>query len=903
MGLSERTKSLWAKSCRDGSGQWLPLYIHMSDAAHTAKNLWYDWVPASTKNIINRAVPNALQLFMFLAAVHDLGKATPAFQLAKPYETELLRQVKERIRSAGLSCKDLLKPEAIPHARASYLIAVRAGLPRELAAIIGGHHGSPVTSSEIANAVGYESHIGSDAPSWCEVQQELIGYAAELSGADLDKLKAVSLPAPVQMILSSIIIMTDWIVSDKKYFLYIDGIQTKIPHMDQRAESAWEEMEFTACWETPDEDTLALSDLYVERFDITPRPVQTAAADAMFNAASPGIVVIEAPMGEGKTEAALAAAEILAAKTGQGGVFFALPTQATSDGIFLRILHWISSFDNDFPHSITLAHGKSRLNEDYQGLAQASSNVDEGKEDVIVHDWFKGRKKGILADFVVGTVDQILMGGLQQRHLALRHLGLANKVVIIDECHAYDAYMNSYLYRTLNWLGAYKVPVIILSATLPSRTRHKLVEAYMNIRSSRDLPPPAWTGNRAYPLITYSDGDEVKSIAVPRSDRHLTVKIARLKDDELTDRLDMLLQAGGCAGIIVNTVRRAQELARQLSKHFGEDMVKLLHARMIASERVERERELRELLGKTGEKRPYKLIVVGTQVMEQSLDVDFDLLITDICPMDLLIQRIGRLHRHERMRPDNLKTAMCFVIGMEESGFEKGAELIYGAYMLMNTQALLPETITLPDDISKLVQAAYAEEGLNIDSQAYRKAKLEHEEYIIGKERLASNFQIRAPSACKRSGILDLISIEVAKDSTGKRAEAKVRDTGDAIEVLVILRKNNGNFYTLPFLTDQSGVLIPREKPDDKLAGIIAGCSLKLPQEFTYPWKIDESIQAFEDNNRRLLPYEWQQSSWLKDELFLVLDEDFTAEILNYRLTYDEKYGLMTEKAGDESGS
>ena len=161
-------------------------------------------------------------------------------------------------------------------------------------------------------------------------------------------------------------------------------------------------------------------------------------------------------MGAGKTEAALVCAEILAAKTKRTGVFFALPTQATSDGIFPRLLDWIKNLDTDSVHAIELAHGKAQFNEDYQALRLfgGDANVGEDEDDgVIVHQWFGGPKKTLLADFVAGTIDQLLLAALKQKHVMLRHLGLAGKVVVIDECHAYDAYMGQYLYRALNWLG------------------------------------------------------------------------------------------------------------------------------------------------------------------------------------------------------------------------------------------------------------------------------------------------------------------------------------------------------------------------------------------------------------------------------------------------------------------
>ena len=202
------------------------------------------------------------------------------------------------------------------------------------------------------------------------------------------------------------------------------------------------------------------------------------------------------------------------------------------------------------------------------------------------------------------------MGALRQKHLALRHLGLAGKVVIIDECHAYDAYMNSYLCRTLNWLGAYEVPVIILSATLTAKNRSQLTGAYLNRDCSADhdsssgavpgrRPSHAWTSFKGYPLITYSDGGRVRRVLPAPGERGVEIHLSRLDDNRIGDVLEDFLSAGGCAGTIVNTVGRAQELMRQLSDRFGDDAVRLLHSRFIAPERIRKEARLRRELGRS----------------------------------------------------------------------------------------------------------------------------------------------------------------------------------------------------------------------------------------------------------------------------------------------------------------
>ena len=198
-----------------------------------------------------------------------------------------------------------------------------------------------------------------------------------------------------------------------------------------------------------------------------PNSLQSEILDITGDADKPGIYILEAPMGIGKTEAALSAAEILAAKYGSGGVFFGMPTQATSNGIFVRLEDWAkkNADEEKTLHSIRLAHAAAELNDDYHDLVSGDSVMyDEDGSGLVVHSGLSGRKQALLSDFVIGTVDQMLLAALKQKHVMLRHLGLAGKVVIVDECQAYDAYMNCYLDRVMTWLGVYKVPVIILSS-------------------------------------------------------------------------------------------------------------------------------------------------------------------------------------------------------------------------------------------------------------------------------------------------------------------------------------------------------------------------------------------------------------------------------------------------------
>lgn len=356
----------------------------------------------------------------------------------------------------------------------------------------------------------------------------------------------------------------------------------------------------------------------------------------------------------------------------------------------------------------------AELNEDYQRLAMGNAALwdeDAGNGLPMVHDWLNGRKVALLSNFVIGTVDQLLMAALKQKHAMLRHLGLAGKVVIVDEVHAYDAYMNQYLDMALTWLGKYNVPVILLSATLPEKRRRELLNSYLGLSYGMEAAPEnGWRPAEDYLLLTWTDGDTVKQDAVSNGSGSCTVLINRIDDSRVVECLSEGLSGGGYACLILNTVTRAQELAERVGAAMPDAKVMLFHARYIMADRAELERDILRHLGKdSGPRERNGLIVIGTQVLGQSLDIDADMMITDLCPMELLLQRIGRLHRHslhDGIRPDRLRQARCFGITPADGSLEEDVKAIYGEWPLMRTGRLLPDKISLPEDIPVLVKVA-----------------------------------------------------------------------------------------------------------------------------------------------------------------------------------------------------
>lgn len=372
--------------------------------------------------------------------------------------------------------------------------------------------------------------------------------------------------------------------------------------------------------------------------------------------------------------------------------------------------------------------------------------------------------------------------------------------------------------------------------------------------------------------MTYTDGGTVRQRRDFTKEENKCVVVRRLEENHLEEMLETLLANGGVAGIIVNTVGRAQGLFKRLVKVFGRD-VSLLHAKFIDTDRVTKEKVLMDNVGKDA-KRPRRAIVIGTQVLEQSLDIDFDVLVTDLCPMDLLLQRVGRLHRHPISRPEGLSTPVLYVMGQSDALiFEKGTSAIYGDYLLARTQKLLPQEIFLSRDISPLVQSVYDDTEIHWDKdvqEIYEKAKEKHEIQIMKKTNTAQNqFLLQKPHLKIKPDKYNLIgwlNTAVTFDSE-EIAFAQVRDAEESIEVIALMKYGTGYGY---FGKEED---ISNQVANYKVAKEIAKQTLKLSSSIARLafGNIQKTIQWLEEYNRENL-YSWQQQPWLKGSLGILFE-------------------------------
>lgn len=416
-----KTRLLAGKTDPENTSLWLPLWMHLWDTAGIMERLVRQWLPESAKRAMGFEREEALLAHArFLGGIHDIGKATVAFQ-ANILRT--LPEARQRLEIlTPLDCPEQNRRES-PHARAGEAILLWDDCPGGLASIVGAHHGRPQSCAAVDDQLeGWESNYYPKGQKkvWESFWTELLMTVLQDCGFD-DTAELYDLDPQEEVLLTGLLIMADWIASNTEYFPLIPVEELgSMQDYPARVDRAWEKLALPFPWEA--QPGIADPQEFAVRFGFAPNAVQRAVLEAADTAAEPGILILEAQMGVGKTEAALAAAEIMASRFGLGGVFFGLPTQATANGIFPRLLGWADTQSEEtLPQAIKLAHGMAELNENYLRLQGRGVQLEEDAQEehqVQVHQWFRGNKQALLANFVIGTVDLLLqrIGRLHRHH-------------------------------------------------------------------------------------------------------------------------------------------------------------------------------------------------------------------------------------------------------------------------------------------------------------------------------------------------------------------------------------------------------------------------------------------------------------------------------------------------------
>jgi len=579
-----------------------------------------------------------------------------------------------------------------------------------------------------------------------------------------------------------------------------------------------------------------------------------------------GLTLIEAPTGSGKTETALAYAWRLLDAGLADSIIFALPTQATANAMLKR-LEDVAPLLFQHHANLVLAHGKARFNDDFWKIKEHyRANTPQGVEEAKVQcaQWLSSsRKRVFLGQIGVCTIDQVLISVLPVRHKFVRGFGVGKSILIVDEVHAYDSYMYGLLGEVLRQQQLMGGSALLLSATLPYHQRASLAKTW-----GGDLPE---IESESYPLVTHiNHRSEVTPFTLQNEDlpekRTVAVEVlaksALLADDDLVEQMLQAAEQGAQVVFICNLVDVAQATAKRLRQQNRVD-VDLFHARYRFCDRQTIEQKVLEKYGKDGPRKQGS-ILVATQVVEQSLDLDFDWMITQLCPVDLLFQRLGRLHRHNRPRPAGFEEPRCTVLIPDDDDYGYHG-LIYGntrvlwrtAKMLLDSQG----SIVFPKAYREWIESVYKQDVWGDEPQnvldSYRKFCDESEaSYHVARQLMKSD-------------------VEEFSD-TDSNVSMLTRDGEMSLNVLPVIETGKG--YTL---LDNDALLNDLEE-----------------------WWKDEALNL----NMVSVPFSWSRKGFLpKPEnglvrLPLTVSEDgWQGEFKGTVIHYSKVYGLEKKELKDES--
>jgi CRISPR-associated endonuclease/helicase Cas3 len=715
----ESHHSFWGKTRRrdDGSDGWHPVAYHSLDVAAVGSVLLRN-------HGFPRIEPGFHPLLLTLLAWHDIGKFTRSFQC--------------KVETLWPPTLGRFRPTSAAHGHdtAGYGLLIdplcdvttslmpkwrNAGRAMLRAAC--GHHGRPPRDIDaISTEEACDVCLHAARAYATEAMRVVGGQTVAPVGTE------VALRLAWQ--LAGLAVAADWIGSNEAWFeaneeqMPLDHYWTKHA-LPQAAEAVAR----AGIVPARARRHVALSDLAPHA--LTATPLQDLAISLQLSAAGPSLVVIEDQTGAGKTEAALLLAHRMMAMGHAQGLFVALPTMATANAMYQRLADaYRTLFDDDEIPSLVLAHGRRSLHQGFQkSILPMPAGDTSSAEDMRAEDaagetasaqcaaWVASdRRRAFLADVGVGTVDQALLSVLPSRHAALRLLGLSQRVLIVDEAHAYDAYMSQELETLVAFHAALGGSTVVLSATLPQSRRSALVAAF---HKGAGRAPSTLTSQH-YPLVTLAAADgDCEIPCPPRLELGRTVQVERLATTEAA--VTRIAAAAG-AGLAVAWVRNAVDDAIESHAALTAAGIcaDLFHARFAMGDRLDIEMATMERFGRNATQVGRSgRVLVATQVIEQSLDLDFDLIISDLAPIDLLIQRAGRLWRHKRTdRASAADAPRLLVLSPEASADADGGWLsgtlrrtrnIYRWTILWRSarELFASAAIDTPGDVRRLIAAVY----------------------------------------------------------------------------------------------------------------------------------------------------------------------------------------------------
>ncbi|MFD9692430.1 CRISPR-associated helicase Cas3' [Kitasatospora sp. NPDC059088] len=763
---------MWGKS--SGLPGPYPVICHLLDTAAVAGALWDavlgERLRSRLADAMGVAEGEARGMVMLWAGLHDIGKISLHFQQQVAGEfAKLMGDPVYAEDNPAAKRSGRLRHETATHwglveffKQCGYPLTTRVkrSPAHQIAQLLGGHHGcfaEALLVKEIKDPSGYQPGLGT-AEGW---QAQRLAHAHAVRRiVGVDTALRSALPGELAVVVVGLVVLADWLVSQ------VDVIEPRMPgeawkacdaelaeHFRGAAEAApgWVRDAGLGRAVFPDKP-------FSRQFPFSPNALQADVVEHLPAVVKgPGLLLVTAPTGDGKTETALHAASLMARASGASGVYFALPTMATADAMFTRVRRFAeANIEGD--RALTLLHSMAWLSPDY-AAGQGATDGTAVLADTEAGQWLRTGRRGLLAPLANGTIDQALTGVLPVRYGFLRLFGLADKVLVVDEAHAYGPWMHSLLVRLLEWLGAFGAPVVLLSATLTGKAASSLVDAY---RRGAGFHEPT-TVEPCYPGWLFVDAgsgtvSEPREVGSSRA-RTLRLESRRVRWDvrdegaavvepgrsgrraALREILAPVTTGGGCVLVCCTTVDEAQRTYRDLQSALPElaareSGLRLLHSRFPAHERRRITTECEAAYGKPADETAAAVprkgsVLVATQIVEQSLDLDFDVVVSDLAPLAQLLQRAGRGKRHERPnRPawtgEPGEPRLIVLEPLDDKGrvaAPRSWGTVYDGSLLRRTSLLLEAqsdgSIAVPGDVQRLVDDVYADDfGDGLDKAA-----------------------------------------------------------------------------------------------------------------------------------------------------------------------------------------
>jgi CRISPR-associated endonuclease/helicase Cas3 len=738
MNMSLAMKGFWGKAreCEASSLKWHPLVFHMLDVAACAQEILHRRSGARTTFVRLTGLPEdrGTRLAILVAALHDLGKFAPPFQKKAEGPVWPYSRTRDEIRSRSEHDRDglALWQTSLAPKFTDHIWQNGGDFLNKLIGASVGHHGRAVSVgdtvivSELFQPEGIEAAV-----------------ATLVALIDLFQIETMSTDPPSDLMAAAAsfwfagcVTVADWAGSNQRYFPYTNPETSLEDYWAEAQDKAKKAITSLGLASAKSAELKSFVDL--TQISKPPSPLQRHASD-MALPDGPTLIIIEDVTGAGKTEAAQILVNRLMADGRTSGAYWAMPTQATANAMYERqSKSLVALFADDAAPQLVLAHGGARLHEGFRDTVwheQVSAERSDSKEPsdetatagcaaFLADD----ARVALIADIGAGTIDQALLGVLPSRFNTVRLFGLSDKVLVIDEAHAYDAYMGEELRSLLKFHAAMGGSAIVLSATLPRDVKDKAGREQIAFAwregcgiSTRTMKNKKALASNAYPLITTVSAAGVTEDAVeaaPWSHRKVPVRCVT-SDDDVLSNIIAAARTGAAVAWIRNTVDDAIASATAVRAAGFEPI--LFHARFAQIDRQRIEAEVMARLGPhaTSDQRR-GCIVVATQAIEQSLDLDVDLMATDLAPVDLLIQRAGRLRRHDSRdsgRPDVpfelVVKAPAFSATPSETWLSStmaSSEYIYGdpAILWRSMRALLQAGgIQTPGGLRDLIEQVY----------------------------------------------------------------------------------------------------------------------------------------------------------------------------------------------------